>query len=123
MTVKATSTVGAGSISVGVGMGAEANVSAESIARAAGIRGGEGNDTIRNEGTLTVEASAIAGAGSIAVGVKQEDSEDQQDPAQTARQPRHRRRRPMHRQKQPQPLSGSPAEQAMTASSTSRPST
>ena len=48
-------------------------MSAEAIARAAGILGGEGIDTIRNEGTLTVEADAIAGAGSIAVGISSGD--------------------------------------------------
>ena len=71
--VKAAATTGAGAISVGVGTGAEGDVSAEAIARAAGILGGEGDDSIRNEGTLTVEAKSIAGAGSIAVGVSSGD--------------------------------------------------
>jgi hypothetical protein len=54
--VKASSTVGAGSIGVSVGGDVEGNVSAEALARAAGIRGGGGNDEIVNQGGLTVEA-------------------------------------------------------------------
>ena len=75
MTVKALAFSTAGSIAVGVGAGAEATVSADAKAFAAGIRSGEGNDTIRNEGTLKVKATSIARAGSIALGVSGSDED------------------------------------------------
>ena len=112
---------------MGVGTGAEANVSAESTARAAGIRGGEGNDSIRNEGTLAVKAISIAGAGSIAVGVADSDDQENQaeNPSASAASEASEASsvKAELRQKQPQPRPVSPAGRAMTASSTSLPST
>ena len=65
MTVKASATSGAGSLNMNLGNDARANLSAEATAAATGVRGNEGNDTIINQGTITVEASATAGAGAV----------------------------------------------------------
>ncbi|HSD93795.1 MAG TPA: hypothetical protein VLA94_00055, partial [Syntrophales bacterium] len=67
MTVKASATSGAGSLNLNLGNDARVNLSAEATATASGIRAVEGKDEVVNQGALTVEASATAGAGAVSV--------------------------------------------------------